>query len=107
MKRILKILLPSILMLVLIYLMQDGKDILAGLFLLFPLMYILQGIICSDLKKELLISLALLSVAFLIPVNLLFHMGSCLDLAFIYNALSVVAYLIKRKIKSNRKGEGL
>ena len=107
MKRILKILLPSILMIGLIYLMQGGKDILAGLFLLFPFMYILQGIICTDFKKELLIALILLSAAFLIPVNLLFHMGSCIDLALIYNALSIISYLIKRKIKSNRKGEGV
>ena len=91
----------------LIYLMQGGKDILAGLFLLFPLMYIVMGIICTDLKKELLIVLILLSAAFLIPVNLLFHMGSCIDLALIYNALSIISYLIKRKIKSNRKGESV
>ena len=100
MKRILKILIPSILMIGLIYLMRGGKDILAGLFLLFPLMYIVMGIICTDLKKELLIVLILLSAAFLIPVNLLFHMGNCIDLTLIYNALSIITYLIKKKIKS-------
>lgn len=84
----------------LIYLMRGGKDILAGLFLLFPLMYIVMGIICTDLKKELLIVLILLSAAFLIPVNLLFHMGNCIDLTLIYNALSIITYLIKKKIKS-------
>ena len=57
---------------------------------------------CSDLKKELLISLILLSITFLVPINLLFHMGSCIDLVIIYNTLSVISYLIKSKI--TRKG---
>ena len=37
----------------LIYLWRDGKDILNGLFVAFPIMYILLGLISSD-KKELL-----------------------------------------------------
>ena len=86
-------------MLLLIYLWRDDKDILNGLYVAFPIMYIILGIVCSDLKKELLISLILLSITFLIPINLWFHMGSCIDLVIIYNALSVISYLIKSKIK--------
>ena len=99
MKRIIKIVIPSILMLLLIFLWKDGKDILNGLYIVFPFMYILLGIICSNLKKELLISLILLSITFLIPINLWFHMGTCIDLVIIYNTLSVISYLIKRRIK--------
>ena len=99
MKKIIKIISPSVLMLLLIILWRDGKDILNGLYVAFPIMYIIVGIVCSDLKKELLIILILLSIAFLIPINLWFHMGSCIDLVIIYNTLSVISYLIKSKIK--------
>ena len=99
MKKIIKIISPSVLMLLLIILWRDGKDILNGLYVAFPIMYIILGIVCSDLKKELLISLILLSITFLIPINLCFHMGTCIDLVIIYNTLSVISYLIKSKIK--------
>ena len=84
MKRIIKIISPSLLMVMLIFLWRDGKDILNGIYIAFPLMYIILGIISSDLKKELLVSLILLSIAFLIPINLMFNMGTCIDLVIIY-----------------------
>ena len=59
MKRIMKIVIPSILMLLLIFLWKDGNDILNGLYVIFPLMYISLGIVCSNFKKELLVSLIL------------------------------------------------
>ena len=61
-------------------------------------MYIILGIICSNMKKELLLSLVLLSITFLIPINLWFNMGTCIDLVIIYNILSIFSYLIKKKI---------
>ena len=102
MKRIFKIIVPSILMLLLIYLWRDGKDILNGIYIIFPLIYIVLGFICSNFKRELLISLILLSISFLIPINLCFHMGSCIDLVIFYNILSSVSYLIMKKIKVNK-----
>ena len=99
MKSIFKIVISSILLVLLIYLWRDGKDILNGIYIAFPLMYVILGIICSNFRKELLISLILLSIVFLIPMNLWFNMGSCIDLVIIYNALSCITYLIKNKIK--------
>ena len=98
MKKIIKTITPSMLMILLIYMWRDGKDILNGLYIAFPLMYIILGIICSDMKKELLLSLILLSITFLIPINLWFNMGICIDLVIIYNILSIFSYLIKKKI---------
>lgn len=103
MKKVLKIIVPSILMLMLIYLWRDFKDILIGIYIIFPLMYLILGLICSNLKDELLISLGLLSISFLIPINLWFHMGSCIDLVIIYNLISGISYFIKKKIKSKVK----
>jgi len=99
MKKNIKIIFPSILMLMLIFLWRDGKDILNGIYIAFPLMYIVLGIINSDLKKELLISLILLSISFLTLINLMFNMGTCIDLVIIYNILSFISYFIKTKIK--------
>ena len=98
MKKIIKIIIPCIIMFSLIYLWRDGKDILNGLIVAFPIMYILLGLISSD-KKELLICLIALSITFLIPINLWFHMGFCIDYVIIYCILSYISYLIKRKIK--------
>ena len=102
MKKIFKVIIPSLLMILLIYIWRDGKDILNGLFVAFPLMYIILGIMSCD-RKELLISLFLLSVAFLIPINLWFHMGSCIEYVVIFSIVSFISYLIKNKVKTKFK----
>ena len=101
MKILINIIFPSILMLLLIYLWRGGKDILTGLYIVFPLMYMLIGIICNNLKKELIVCLILLSITFLIPINIWFNMGICIDLVIIYNIISLISYFIKKKIKRN------
>ena len=100
MKSILKTIIPSILMLLLIYLWGSGKDILTGIYIVFPIMYVLVGIICSKSKIEFVSSLILLSISFLIPINLMFNMGNCIDLVIVYTILSCISYFIKRKIKN-------
>ena len=98
MKRIIKIIIPSVVMGLLIYLWREGKDILNGIYIIFPLIYIILGLICSNFKRELLINLIILSISFLVPINLWFHMGTCFDLVIFYNILSCVSYLIKKKL---------
>jgi len=90
-------------MLVLVYLMRGGKDILDGIYIVFPIMYILIGIICSYPIKELLICLILTSVAFIIPINIFFHMGSCLDCVLIYALLACISFGIKKLIQKKLK----
>jgi len=97
MKKIIKIIILCIVMFSLIYLWRDGKDILNGLFVAFPIMYILLGLISKN-KKELLICLVSLSITFLIPINLWFHMGFCIDYVILYCILGYISYLIKNKI---------
>ena len=98
MKKIIKIIIPCIIMFLLIYLWRDGKDILNGLFVAFPIMYMILGLISNN-KEELLICIVALSITFLIPINLWFHMGTCIDYIIIYCVLSCISYLIKKKIK--------
>ena len=99
MKKALKIIVPSILMLSLIYLWRSGKDILTGIYIVFPIIYVMVGILCSESLIELIISMFLLSISFLIPVNLMFNMGSCIDLIIIYNILSIISLKVKKRIK--------
>ena len=96
---------PSILMLVFIYLMRGGKDILEGLYIVFPLMYIGIGILSSSFFKEFIISILLTSIAFLIPINIFFNMGACFDLVLIYFILACSSYFIKKAIKNKLKKE--
>lgn len=84
-------------MILLIFLWRNGKDILTGIYIVFPLMYIMLGIFNSDSRNDLLISLILISISFLIPINLMFHMGLCIDLVIIYNVLGLISYLKKKK----------
>jgi len=102
MNRLCKILFPGILMFCLIFCMRGGKDILTGLYIIFPIMYIAMGIICAGFTKELLPGMLLTSVAFLIPINLWFHMGSCIDLALIYIALSCISFAVKASTRKRR-----
>jgi hypothetical protein len=98
MKKILKIISPSILVFLLLYLGRHNKDlILTGIYILYPLIYLITSLI--NAKKELIISLVLLSITFLIPINVWFNMGACIDLVIIYNILACISYFIKRKIK--------
>ena len=96
MKRFAKILLPAACMPMLIYLLRDGKYILGGIYLIFPLLYIAMGILCADLLKELLPCVLLTSVAFAIPFQLLFHMGSGIGEICIYFTLCCIAYFAKK-----------
>lgn len=98
MKKILKIIIPSILMLSLIYIWRNGKDILTGIYIVFPIIYIIIGLI-SNKKLELLINSILLSTVFLISINLYFNMGTCLELVCFYNIISWISFFIKNKLK--------
>ena len=102
---VIKLILPALLVLAFMYLLRGGKNILEGIYIIFPIIFVLQGVFCSD-RLVLLCMGALLSEAvFLIFVNILYEMGSCIDLAIIYAVICAAAYLIKQfsiKIKNKK-----
>jgi len=102
MKKISTIVLPSLIILAYTCFNVEGKNILEGLFLLFPLTFIIQGAIYSDFKKKLLLGFILSSIAFIVPINLLYHMGSCIELLVIYNVLGIISFFVKKKISSKK-----
>lgn len=58
-------------------------------------MFILQGAIYSNFTKELFIGFVLSSIAFIVPINLWYHLGGCIELLVIYNILGIISYFIK------------
>ena len=98
-KKILSIILPSIVILAIILWGVADKNILLALYLLLPIIFIIQGTIYSD-NKNIIIGFLLSSIAFIIPINLWFNMGNCIIFLIIYNILGVVSFLIKKKLYS-------
>ena len=96
-KKILSIILPSIVILAIILWGVADKNILLGLYLLLPIVFIIQGRIYSD-NKNIIIGFLLSSLAFIIPINLWFSMGNCIVCLISYNILGVVSYLVKKKL---------
>ncbi|MGO0861697.1 hypothetical protein ACTPEN_18825, partial [Clostridioides difficile] len=69
MKKILSIILPSMIILAITLWGRAEKNILVGLFLLFPIIFIIQGVMYSNSKNELLIGFTLSSITFIVPIN--------------------------------------
>lgn len=98
MKKMLYMILPGIIILAITLWGKIDKNILVGLYLLFPIVFIVQGALYSDLKKQLIIGFILSSIAFIVPINLWFNMGSCIELLIFYNILGIISFLVKRKV---------
>ena len=94
--------LPSLWVLFWIWLLSGGVDILAGLFIFFPLAYIAVGAVARAPWRELLPALVFTSAAFLLPINLCFHMGSCIGYAVVYCIFAGLTYAVKRYVQSRR-----
>ena len=70
MKKILSIILPSIIILAITLWGRVDKNILVGIYLLYPIIFIVQGAMYSDFIKQLLIALVLSSIAFIVLPDL-------------------------------------
>lgn len=98
MKKILSIILPSLIIVSFMLLNRDGKGILLGIYLLFPITFIVQGLLHYNPKKDLALGFILSSLAFIIPINLFFKMGSCIELLLVYIILGFISFKIKERL---------
>lgn len=96
MKRSISLVLLSFIILFFTYFFRDNS-ILMGLYLLFPIVFIFQGIIYSNLKKDFLVGISLSSLAFFIPINIWFSMGNCIIFLLIYITMSLISFYFKNK----------
>ena len=97
-----KLILPAALICLLLFLLRGGKNVLEGIYIIFPAIFILQGIFCSDRPLIFGAALLLSEASFLVFVNILYRMGSCIDLAIIYATLCAIAYFLKLLIVKRR-----
>ncbi|MBQ9086093.1 MAG: hypothetical protein IJY47_02780 [Clostridia bacterium] len=88
------ILIPPVILAILTVSLQGGKNILDGVYFLFPLLFFVQALLSANIT-HLVLGALLSSVAFLFPINLLYHMGSCLELLTVYLFIAAAGYLIR------------
>lgn len=105
MKKFLAIILPSIIIFTFIWIdsmIPESKNILLGIFLLFPLIFIIQGYICSKLKGFLILGFFLSSIAIILPISVWYNMGSMITPVIIYILLGTLSFfLFNKKRKSS------
>lgn len=99
MKKILSTILLSLLIFIFIFIdsqsSPDSKNIILGIYIIFPIIFIIQGIISSNSIKTMLIGLLLSSISVMIPISMWYNMDSMIVPVVIYNSLGVIVFLIR------------
>lgn len=102
MKKILSTLVPGLLIFLLIYIDEtvfpDSKNILIGIYFIFPIIYIVQGIISANSIFVLVIGIVVSAVATILPTELWYNMSSLLIPVIIYSLLALLAFYVTNKI---------
>ncbi|GEP66817.1 hypothetical protein [Clostridium beijerinckii] len=109
MKKVLSTILPSVLTFLFIFIDSHfpySKWILIGIYILFPIMFIIQTIISFKSINNMLIGFLLLSLSIILPINQWYKMGSIIPAIVVYLILSLITYLlivVMDIIKKNKK----
>lgn len=101
--KIAKFVAPSALIVFITYALRGGNDIIGALLVFFPLIYIIMGLLCSTFFSELIPCIVLMSCALLIPINISFNMGTCIEWALIYCAIALICFFLKKKIQNRKR----
>lgn len=102
MKKILGMLSPSLIIFVFIFIdnmYPYSKGIILGIYLFFPVIFIGQGIICSNSIKDTIIGLLLSAIVIIITISIWYNMGSMLIPVIIYFFLGLIASYSVSQIK--------
>ncbi|ASV67348.1 hypothetical protein CKF48_08435 [Cytobacillus kochii] len=104
MKMFFRVLFPSICIFIFTWICSFfpfSKILLLGIYVLFPLAFIIQGIICARLIKQMIIGFICSSAAIIIPVSYWFEVGSMVNAVILYTVLGLISFfLYGRKVKS-------
>lgn len=103
MKKMLSIILPSLLIFTLIsidhfMLSKDSLYLVVWIWLAFPIIFIIQGVICSDSNKSMIIGFLLSAITVMIPVSIWYNVGSMIIPVIIYIVLGVIAFFLSRYV---------
>lgn len=102
MKNFLSSLLPGLLIFTYILIdsmYPESKYIVLGVYLIFPIVFIIQGILCSNSKKIMIIGFLLSSLAVIVPISIMYNMGSMITPVIIYLILGLLASFSISRIK--------
>lgn len=94
MKKILSTILPSLLIFTFICYDhfirgEESLTLLLGIFILFPIIFILQGIVCLDSKNSMIIGFLLSSIAVMLPISIWYGVAGMAGMS-----LLVIVYLL-------------
>ncbi|ALB45121.1 hypothetical protein AXY43_06595 [Clostridium sp. MF28] len=109
MKKVLSTILPSVLIFLFIFIDSHfpySKWILIGIYILFPIMFIIQTIISFKSIKNMLAGFLLLSLSIILPIDQWYKIGSIMPAIIVYLVLSLITYLLIEVIdiiKRNKK----
>lgn len=97
MKKLLSLLLPRLIILAFIWIdskFPESKYILVGIYILFPLVFILQGYLASPSKGTLAFGLLLSALAVLVPILLSYNIGNMMVPVIIYIILGIGSFFL-------------
>ncbi|MGV3026308.1 hypothetical protein ACED96_11360 [Clostridium thermobutyricum] len=104
-KNYLKRALPGIIILLFILIdiqNEYSKNILVGIYLFFPLIFIIQGLIVDN-KRDLYWGIGLSAYSIIFSISLFYNMGTVIIPTIIYAALGILAFRFKNHFKLLRK----
>lgn len=104
-KNYLKRALPGIIILLFILIdiqNEYSKNILVGIYLFFPLIFIIQGLIVDN-KRDLYWGIGLSAYSIIFSISLFYNMGTVIIPTIIYSALGILAFRFKNHFKLLRK----
>lgn len=77
---------------------EYSKNIIVGLYVLFPILFIIQGLVINN-KKDLYVGLAVSSIT-VVTIAIFYNMGTTIVPAIIYLVLGVLAGVVKMGFKT-------
>ncbi|MCJ7690247.1 MAG: hypothetical protein MUO60_13115 [Clostridiaceae bacterium] len=95
MKKILTIILPSLLIFAFICIDHfmfsiDSMNVIVYIYLVFPIIFIVQGIVCSKSRNSLIIGDLLSSIAIFLPFSIWYNWADLTPAVVIYLLLGVI-----------------
>ena len=100
-KTLLVLLFPPIVIGLLAFALQGGKDILSGIYFIFPIIFLLQALFSKNIAMF-LCGMLLSALSFLVTIGLFYHMGTCFDLAIFYLLIGGIAYFSRQLVQKRR-----
>ena len=95
---------PLVVFLLFLYIKNFG-NILTGVYILFPLCFVVQGVILSNKIPHLVLAYILASAIFLILTNIWYNVADSFGCVVNYWILGFVAYIIKKIILKQKEGK--